>query len=289
MLIFSIIIPTYNRFDKLLEVLQSLNEQTLEKNLFEVIIVNDGSTDEEYRNFKKIEKNYGFRTSTHTQTNKGAAAARNVGIHLAKGEFILFLGDDTKADKNLLIEHLHSHRESTCDISVLGFIDWDKNLEINDFMKYIAPYGPQFDFRMKNPRNCGYKKFYTSNISLKTKILKKNHFNETFPSCNLEDVELGYRLHKQKIKISFNKNAIVYHDHYHNIDDFLNRQKKVGQNKKILLQLHPELRNIWSNRLFLNLVLIQDNVALILAKILNIKKLFYKAKCEKTLIKEFLK
>jgi len=288
MFIFSIIIPTHNRFDKLIKVLNSLNSQKFPKSQFEVVIIDDGSTDKNYENLDKLQKKYDFIILTIRQVKKGAAAARNAGIKVAQGKYVLFLGDDTVSDSNLLYQHTNTHEKCPNDC-VLGFIDWDKNLTLNELMKFIAPYGPQFNFRITNPKDCGFKRFYTSNISVPKTILDHYRFNEDFPSCNFEDVELGYRLYIAGVKIIYNKHAVVYHNHYYNLDSFLERQRKVGKNKRVLLKIHPELNNLWSNLFFLKLILIKDNVSLFLAKCLRFKKLYFKSICEKTWIEEFLK
>ncbi len=84
----SVIIPTYNRAHFLCEALDSALSQTFKD--FEIIIVDDGSTD----NTKQVLEKYGSRIYYIYQENKGRAEARNTGIRRAKGEHIAFLDDD---------------------------------------------------------------------------------------------------------------------------------------------------------------------------------------------------
>lgn len=287
---FSVIIPTFNRFEKLVKVLQSLENQLFSKKEFEVIVVNDGSTQLEYENMIALKNKYSFELVYLIQNNKGAATARNMGIDNSNGEYILFLGDDTYADTDLLSEHLLSHKNSDAEVSVLGFVDWYKNLKLNSLMRFISPAGPQFDFRIKNITDVGYRRFYTSNISVPAHILKTEKFNEGFPGCNLEDVELGYRLEKLGYKIHYNKKAIVYHDHFYaDIDSYIKRQESAGKNKRILLNLHPELNNLWSNPTFLKLIILKDITAIFLGKLLKLNDIHLKAIFEIAQIKAFLK
>ena len=91
--IISIIIPCYNSGDFLFDAIESV-EKYPDKNVYEIVIVNDGST-EEYTislldNLKK--KSY----KVIQQENKGPAAARNTGIINSKGKFLLFLDSDNK-------------------------------------------------------------------------------------------------------------------------------------------------------------------------------------------------
>lgn len=84
----SIVIPTYNRADMVVECLESVFTQTYTD--YEVIVVDDGSTD----NTEEILKPYHARIKYIRHENKGNAAARNSGLDIAKGELIAFLDSD---------------------------------------------------------------------------------------------------------------------------------------------------------------------------------------------------
>lgn len=88
---FSIIIPVYNVQDRLERCINSVLNQHCQE--IEVIIINDGSTDDSYSICKRFEEKYNFITIIN-QKNRGLAAARNKGIDLAKGEYIVFLDSD---------------------------------------------------------------------------------------------------------------------------------------------------------------------------------------------------
>lgn len=285
---FSIIVPTYNRFPKLRLILDSLENQSYDKAQFEVIVVNDGSTDTEYKQYYALPQQYKLNLQLLAQENGGAARARNAGVHAATGKYILFLGDDTYAEPTLLQEHEHTHAEHPGS-SVLGFVDWYSKLEMNEIMQFIAPYGPQFDFAIPNPLDCGYRRFYTSNISVERAALSESPFNTDFPGCNWEDVDLGYRLEKQGIKIVYNAKAIVYHDHQYQLDQFLKRQERSGENKKIFLDLHPELRTLWSNHLFLRCMLLKYSLYISLGSLFGKTNMRLQGLCMQSYIHAFLK
>ncbi len=84
----SVIIASYNHQDYIAGTLESLEKQTFQD--FEIILVDDGSTD------KTVEtaKNFPSRAQIFTQENQGVVAARNRGISLAKGEYICFVDSD---------------------------------------------------------------------------------------------------------------------------------------------------------------------------------------------------
>ena len=86
---FSVVIPTYNRLDMLLRVLDALEAQ-VDAPAFETIVINDGSRDDTERVLSQ-RKGITFRT----QANAGPGRARNHGVSLATGRFVIFIGDDT--------------------------------------------------------------------------------------------------------------------------------------------------------------------------------------------------
>ena len=95
----SIIVPIYNVEKYLPRCIESILNQTFKD--FELILVNDGSTDSSYEILKEYENKYdNFRVIN--QKNGGLSAAKNAGIKIAKGEYIAFLDSDDYLDKNFL-------------------------------------------------------------------------------------------------------------------------------------------------------------------------------------------
>ncbi|MCM8782638.1 MAG: glycosyltransferase family 2 protein, partial [Candidatus Omnitrophica bacterium] len=84
----NIIIPTYNRSLFLCKAIESILAQTF--NDFEIIVVDDGSTD----NTRSVLEKYGYPIRYLYQQKQGRSEARNTGIKIAKGEYIAFLDDD---------------------------------------------------------------------------------------------------------------------------------------------------------------------------------------------------
>ena len=89
----SIVIPCYNHGAKVREALASV-EQVRNENLLEVIVVDDGSSEAETTRILNEVEEAGY--SVVSQPNRGPGAARNTGIRLAKGEFILPLDSDNR-------------------------------------------------------------------------------------------------------------------------------------------------------------------------------------------------
>jgi len=95
----SIIIPTYNRKASLLHTLESLSQQTFSADRFEVVVVDDGSSDGTGAAVQVI---HPFRLLYLRQTNQGSAAARNRGARHSTGDILVFVDDDITLDSEYL-------------------------------------------------------------------------------------------------------------------------------------------------------------------------------------------
>lgn len=97
----TIIIPVYNQAEHLANCLASIRKQTYDN--YEIIVVNDGSTDNIIEVIEKFKEILGFKLTYSEQENKGANAARNSGAKLAKGEYIIFCDADVIM-KSIMLE-----------------------------------------------------------------------------------------------------------------------------------------------------------------------------------------
>lgn len=95
----SVIVPVYNTRKYLRECLRSLEKQTIDS--IEIIMVNDGSTDESITIMEEFVRKYPDRFVLINKENGGQATARNMGIQESHGEYIGFVDSDDKVDKNM--------------------------------------------------------------------------------------------------------------------------------------------------------------------------------------------
>ena len=105
----SVIIPTYNRAQQLRICLDALSSQTQPDADFEVVVVDDGSTDTTSTLLETLKTPYTLRFLK--QEHSGQQNARNRGAQAARGRYCLFLDDDIVADPNLVTEHLRVQRQ----------------------------------------------------------------------------------------------------------------------------------------------------------------------------------
>ncbi|MDA2926689.1 glycosyltransferase [Acidobacteria bacterium AH-259-G07] len=239
----SIIIPTYNRKPILKKTLAALQGQPLEKTRYEVIVVDDGSTDGTSEELDQWAATLDLNLKVFHQTNRGQGPARNLALGKAAGKYILFLGDDIIPGLDFLNCHLEAHEREPKSVAVVGFTDWHEGQEITEFMRFIAPYGQQFNFEKveKHPRNLSFAYFYTSNISLESKWLQEERFDEDFKGYGCEDQELGYRLVKKGLELIFVKEARAFHLHPLTEEDLCRRMRSSGRALFVFFKKHPQI------------------------------------------------
>jgi GT2 family glycosyltransferase len=238
---FSVVIPTFERPDTLARVLDALAGQTAPAD-FEVLVVDDGSRDATPERLRALSPPYPFRF--FRQENSGPAAARNRGVEEARGRWILFLGDDTVPEPNLLSVHAEAHAAPRAyPIAVLGYTTWPSDRRVSPFLHHINEYGLQFGYGLiENPDAVPFNFFYTSNISLPRALLQAaGLFDTTFPHAAWEDIEIAYRMMKMGMKILYRPAAVARHYHDITFDSFRRRQEKAGEAAAIFYEKHTEL------------------------------------------------
>lgn len=99
----SVVIPLYNKSSSVLKTIESVQRQSFQD--FEIIVVDDGSTDRSYEVVEPIQSS-DSRLSLFKKTNGGVCSARNLGIKKSKGEFIALLDADDIWDKDYLQEQM---------------------------------------------------------------------------------------------------------------------------------------------------------------------------------------
>lgn len=113
----SVIIPVYNVEKFLSETIQSVLDQTFTD--FELILVNDGSTDGSSEIGKKYQKK-DSRVKYFSQNNSGVSVARNLGLSYATGEYVFFMDSDDTIDKQFIETSYKSAKEQNSDFTIVG-------------------------------------------------------------------------------------------------------------------------------------------------------------------------
>lgn len=213
----SIIIPNYNGIRYLGECLKSLKRINFPRDQFEIIVVDNASTD---GSVEFIKNNYPDIVLIEASSNLGFAGGCNLGIMHSKAEYIVLLNNDTEVDTNWLIE-LVKVADSDEKVGIVGsklLFKNERNL-IQNAGSYITDRGDggdigyrrsdfgQFDTSREVMAVCGASMLVKRNL-----IYKIGGFDEDFGSY-YEDTDLCYRARLHGMKIVYTPKSIVYHVH----------------------------------------------------------------------------
>jgi GT2 family glycosyltransferase len=239
----SVVIPTRDRRDVLLETLRALEAQIPPEGGFEVIVVDNGSGDGTPEAVRDLAAGVRMPLRLIRDPEQGPAHARNAGVAASGGELLLFLGDDTApADDGLLSGHVRLHRESPDRrYAVQGRATWTPRLEVTSFMEWLERTGAQFRFEQFAPgRIPPVGSFVTAHVSLKRSLFEQSGgFDTRFPWAALEDVELSIRLDRLGLELDYHPELLVLHDHPTTVKESLDRWKRIGRSAALLHQLQP--------------------------------------------------
>ncbi|MDK1290682.1 glycosyltransferase [Pseudoalteromonas umbrosa] len=264
----SVIIPTYNRCELLKRTLDSLCEQTLGRQSYEVIIVDDGSSD----GTAEMISHYQGAATIHYifQPDEGfqVAKARNKGLSKACFDTVLFLDCGMIAHPELLSNHLQCHLEtdrlvligmsygieavelSECDLIKrtmaenkieTAFELFSKNHQLMDCR---GRFFTDFDFDL-GMLNAPWVVFWTSCISVSRYDVEQiGGFDERFCAWGGEDVDLGYRLFHSGCKFVLHQALLTVH--YPHEKDIENKEEQAKGNVAYLMDKYSDQ---WINML----------------------------------------
>ncbi len=238
---YSIVIPTRNGGRTLPEVLAALEGQHGAPR-FEVVVVDDGSTDGTPGRLRN--RSWAIPVRIEDGVAGGPAVARNRGVNLAQGDRIGFLGDDTVPEPDWLASHHRAweSRSRPARLVVIGYTTWHRRIRQSAFLRFLNEEGLQFGYSLiDDPENVPFNFFYTSNLTVGRELITAEPFDEGFPYPAWEDVEAAYRLQGRGMRMVYEPGARVAHDHPTDFRRFCARQEKAGYSAVVFWQGHPEL------------------------------------------------
>ena len=224
----SVVMPTYNRLGRLKHVLSALEQQQFPSEDYEIVVVSDGSSDGTDAYLSGLRSDRSVRW--FSQSNRGPAAARNLGIEKAAGEFIVFVDDDVVASPTLLAEHMRSHRESKREVVVVGPLLSPADFNMSPWVRWEQEMlMKQYRAMLSGEWQPSARQFYTGNASLRrSHLLSAGGFDEGFRRA--EDVELAYRLAHQGLDFVFNMEAVGLHFAERSFQSWLEAARTYGRN-----------------------------------------------------------
>jgi glycosyltransferase involved in cell wall biosynthesis len=213
---------------------------------FEVIVVDDGSTDGTEAEIDEAKRQVSIPLTYLKQRNSGPATARNNGVSVSKGNLIIFLGDDIIVEPGYLNHIYGAYLRHGSDeaVSIVGFTRYATDLLSKPFAQWLEnESGLQFAYPHEVTEAEGdYRLFYTSNVLVaKQALMSSGGFADGFRAAALEDTELGYRLQCHGVKIWYCKSASAVHVHPISLDGVSRRLETIAGAAMELKKINPEL------------------------------------------------
>ena len=216
---YSIIVPSFNRLDEINELLPAIENLKFDRKRFELIIVDDGSTDDTVSLLEGYKQKTDINFSFYTQKNQGPGAARNTGMSNAKGDFFIFIDSD-------------------CTVPPQWLSEIDKNFIITAGDAFGGPDSFRADFPpllkainysmtsfittggLRGKKGKKLAKFYprSFNMGLSRKIWEK--IGGFVNLRHGQDIEFSNRIIKADARVEFIETAHVYHKRRTNFKRF---------------------------------------------------------------------
>ena len=236
----SVIIPTFQRRDRVLALLNALTRQDLSADEFEVIVAVDGSTDGTGEAVAGAK--WPFELRVREQPNRGPAAARNLGARESRAPILALLDDDMEPVPEFLREHLAIQRRSLGCITI-GPVPIDTGPRATPLQRYRAfTFASRYD-RLRRP---GARPTVTDgclgNCTVtREQFLEAGGFDESFRRYGLEDFDLVRRLVDRGVEMVFVSGAIAHQTYDKSLEQLARNTQDEGHNSVHLARKHPDL------------------------------------------------
>ncbi len=225
----SVIVPAFNASATIQHCLRALVPQMEPNEDYEILVVDDGSTDDTAARATAFE---GVRVVR--SAHRGAAAARNCGARSARGDILLFTDADCEPTEDWTAQILAPF----ADPRVMGAKGAYRTRQQQLVARFV-----QYEYEEKYARMAGapsidfidtYSAAYRRNA-----FLDGGGFDESFPAACVEDQEFSFRLAEQGALFVFVRSAVVYHQHAASLAAYARRKFWIGFWKVRVHRHHP--------------------------------------------------
>jgi lipopolysaccharide/colanic/teichoic acid biosynthesis glycosyltransferase/glycosyltransferase involved in cell wall biosynthesis len=227
----SVIVPAKDAAKTIGECIQALLHQEGMRfdSDYEVIIVDDGSTDDTALIAQR------YFVSVIQKKNEGPAAARNAGARIAKGSLLAFTDADCAPSPTWLSD-LAQRFSNPEVVGVKGAYRTNQIELVPRFVQLEYEYKyvrmlQQYTIDFIDTHSAAYRKEVFSH---------NGGFDESFPVPSVEDQEFSFRLARKGYRLVFEPDAVVFHQHDRNVSEYLQRKFGIGYWKAFMLHWIPE-------------------------------------------------
>ncbi len=228
----SLIVITYNQIEYLRRQIESIKAQRTSAD-FEVIIVNDCSSDGTADFLNSLQKNENWKF-INNEKNFGRAMVRNIGADLASGEILIFVDGDLYLSPNFLEAHRMFHSNNPDSVAV-GKVVYENG---DSLCRYLETRGA---VKMEPGDNLPFRYFVSWNFSiLRSAFSSLEGFDTDFSGYGGEDLEFGYRLTKASQKIYYLEEATATHIQHPSLEEMIEKRYRFGiEALPLFMMKHP--------------------------------------------------
>lgn len=213
--------------------LTSIGRMDFDVNDYEVIVVDDGSTDGTGEYINDLKKKVTFKLIYLYQKNSGPSAARNNGIRNAMGKYVLIIDSDCIVDKDLLKHYVKYFPDDTLG-GVGGNVLPEGTDIVSAFLDYTGAWRP-------GKRNGEILYLVTANAFFSKKALEEaGLFDEDFRQPGGEEPELCQRMRNKGYAFKYDADASVIHSHRTTVVKMIKMMFVQGKGAGLLATKHPE-------------------------------------------------
>jgi GT2 family glycosyltransferase len=236
-----VVLSTLGNYELLRRVLDGYEAQSSPPAAFELLVVADrAEPDMDAVRAAVGERPYPVRLIVGERP--GLSANRNAGWAQARAEIVLFTDNDTIPERELVSEHLASHRLHPAEeVAVIGLVRWARGLHVTPFMRWLE-HGIQFDFDGIRGEEASWAHLYGANASIKRGLLERvGGYDEDNLPYGYEDLDWGFRARSEGLQVVFNRRAVVGHWRPMTVSDWQARAPRLAVSEWRFCQLHPEV------------------------------------------------
>lgn len=219
----SIIIPVYNAENHIYKCLKSCIDQDLSISEFEIIVINDGSTDNSLQIINQIALKYN-NIKVIDKFNEGVSSARNLGLNVAQGNYVGFVDADDYVDPKMYQLLLKNIKKNNSDLAYCGFIQFKES--INKINRFYPLYSSGNGSEIINELVTKRKSLPIWTCIIKNQVIEENNIRFEKKCKYGEDQEFIFKILCHSKHISIEKKYLYY---YRRNENNAVAQKKLSQ------------------------------------------------------------
>ncbi len=232
----TVVVPTHNRADGLIRMVQRLLAQDFDPETYELVLVDSCSNDHTLAVLQELATDP--RVQAFRCEKKGAAAARNVGLEHARGELVVLMDDDILVRRDFLTRLWSAHQEDP-DRVLLARIVHPFEDEVDPFLRFLREAQEVNVYNFPDPTDVPADYFFTGCVAIPRAVLGDIRFDEGFRVYGVEDIDFGHDLLRTGTRMSFLPDLEVWHDYYPRFEYFKRKKFHAGFSLGYYLHKRP--------------------------------------------------